>query len=485
MVELVSNVANVDDGDVTVVLLRGVEAQEIKRIGEFCSRIDVKYLKKAIENRKYEGKSKQSLVLDDGVKKIILVGMPDEINKAEMLELGAVIASKLKKDFSATIFMPKNAADYAGDLALGMELALYSFDKYMTKKKDEDFNKLEKVCLIIEKGEVDMKKMAEAKALAIGVRYARDLGNEPANYLTPKVLADDIKRLEYLGLEVEIIPAKKLKEKGFNLLLEVGKASVNEPCVVVAKWMGDKKRKDFDLVLVGKGVTHDAGGTNIKTANNLLDMKMDMSGAGAVAAVLKVLALEKKKINVAAVLGLVENVLAGNAYKPDDVIVSGSGQTIEVINTDAEGRLVLADCLWYAGEKLQAKKIVDVATLTGVTAYVFDGEFAAVLGNDEKLNHDLIMAGKNSGEKLWELPMDETYRKMLKSNIADMKNLGGKMAGASTAAEFLNNFVKEGITWAHLDIAGCEVVHENKNLTPKGATGFGVRLLHEYIKKFI
>ena len=451
------------------------------RIGDFVKAKEATRLKNVLEKRAFKYNSGEVMALDDGEQKYVLAAAKPKMSAFEIQQWAAKIARGLRREKEAELFVPAEWCDKAADLALGVELELYSFDKYFTTKKDEDFNQLETVYLCGEKN-IEAGALAEAKALANGIRYARDLANEAPNYLTPEVMAQDIKRLEYLGLEVEVIPTEKLKEKGFALTYEVGKESVNQPYAVIVKWLGKPKQKDFDAVLVGKGVTFDAGGVNLKTAKGLEDMKMDMSGAAAVMAVMKVAALRKMKLNLAAIAGLAENMIGGKAYKPQDVLTTASGLTVEVANSDAEGRMLLADCLWYATDKLKAKTVIDVATLTGAVANVLAGVFGGLFCENEALSEALLKAGKNSGEKLWQMPMAPEYEEKIKSDIADVKHIGSGGAGGSTAAAFLKRFVKGKAAWAHLDIAGCEVMAKPKPMYPKGASGFGVKLLFEYLK---
>ena len=319
--------------------------------------------------------------------------------------------------------------------------------------------------------------------LANSVRYARDLINEPANVLNPEVMSQDIKRLEYLGLEVEILDEKAMLEKGFNLALGVAKGSDNLPRVAVLKWHGDTKQEKFKVGLVGKGVTFDSGGISLKPAANMGDMKQDMAGAAAVVATMKALALQKIKQNVVAVVGLVENMPSGKAYHPGDVIKSMSGQTVEVVNTDAEGRLVLADCLTYIQKMYKPQNVIDMATLTGAIVVALGSAYAGLFGNSKSLGLALMAAGDACGERVWHMPMDKEYDKLLDSDIADMKNSCGRPAGSATAAHFLGRYIEKDTNWAHIDIAGMDLSDGKKVLYPKGASAFGVRLLVEYIRR--
>lgn len=295
--------------------------------------------------------------------------------------------------------------------------------------------------------------------------------------------AADIKRLDYLGIDVTVLDEAKLHDLGMDMLLSVAQGSVNSPRVAVLQWKGKKDAKEFDLGLVGKGVTFDSGGISLKPAANMGDMKGDMTGSAVVVAAIKAAALQKLPVNVVGVVGLVENMPSGSATRPGDVVRSMSGQTVEIVNTDAEGRLVLGDCLWYIQEKFGVKKIIDVATLTGSTMMTFGFEYAGLFANDDKLAAELTACGETSGEKLWRLPINAEYDKLMDSDIADMKNTGPRLAGGITAACFLQRFIKEGVKWAHLDIAGVDKDDKGHPLTPKGATGFGVRVLNCLLRK--
>ena len=480
MIEFVLNDPNAGR-DATKVLILSSKDDLSLRIGNFFKPQKAKIVLSAIKNREYSPEKGKKLVLDDGAEKIILFGVADKLSDLDIQLVGAEISKLIKKDAKVLVDVPQSLLVKCASLALGVELSLYSFDKYFTTKKNDDFCQLETVYFSSTLGEVKNVGFEKMRALANGVRYGRDLCNEPSNKLTPAEFCADVKRLEYLGLEVEIIPSEKLCEQGFPLLYAVGQASINSPCAVIVKWKGDKAKKDFDFALVGKGITYDAGGINLKSASNLLGMHRDMSGAAVAVSVLKVLAMTKTKVNAAAVLVLAENMPSGNAYKPQDVLLSGKGISVEIINTDAEGRLALADGLWFASDKLKAKTVIDIATLTGAVAVALGEEFAGLFSNDDALVSKLLKAGENSGENLWRLPLCAAFEKTLKSDVADVKHIGGKFAGSSTAAAFLQKFVKDKVKWAHLDIAGVDGRDSGRPLEPKGATAFGIRLLCEFI----
>jgi leucyl aminopeptidase len=374
------------------------------------------------------------------------------------------------------------AKHYVFDFAFGVELASYRFDKYHTKLKADDLPKLEKIVLT-NSGYKNLDEYKPYAGLANAVRYARDMINEPANALTPEIFAADIKRLEYLGLKVNILDEAQMKSEDFNLALAVAQGSQNRPKVAVLQWLGQPESDEIILGLVGKGVTFDSGGISIKPAANMGEMKQDMAGAAAVVAAMKAAALQKIEKNIVAVVGLVENMPSGSAYRPGDIIRSMSGQTVEVDNTDAEGRLVLADCLTYIQKRFSPKYVVDMATLTGAIVIALGHTFAGLFSNNENLAANIITAGNTCGERVWRMPIDEEFDKMMDSAIADMRNTGGRAAGSSTAACFLQRFVDKNRSWAHIDIAGMDATDGKKVLYPKGASGFGVMLLNELVKK--
>lgn len=400
------------------------------------------------------------------------------IDEKKPIKAGRDLYGRLKKYMNTEIYVEaKISADYLEKFVIGMENANYSFDKYMTKKKPEDFDKLEIVNFI----GVKKPNMEKVAALTNAVRYARDLGNEPANRLTPYEFIKDIERLNYLDIDVEVLDEEAMKQENFGLALAVAQGSVNPPYTAILQWRGNPKKEDFDCGLVGKGVIYDSGGLSLKTANGMRTMKQDMSGAADVVSVIKAAALQKMPLNVVAVVTLVENMPSANSYKVDDIVTSMSGQTVEIINTDAEGRLALADSLWYIQKRFKVKTLIDIATLTGTVEVAFGGLYAAILGNDDKLIQKLIKSGEEVEENLWQLPLNPEYDKWINSSIADMKNVGKpRMAGASTAAAFLQRFIHKTTRWAHIDIDRNE--YDEKTLM---STGFGVMLLHDYLEKFI
>lgn len=439
----------------------------------FLTAEELTLLTNAIKRDVFSFNNASFLEIDNGSIRIILAVIEEKSSELDIQIMGGKLLKKLNNYANACVLV--DTAKIAYNMALGMEMGGYRFDKYFTKKDKDDYPKIEKIEFMAD--ELDGSGFAKYQALASAIRYARDLCNEPANNLTPKIFADDIKRLEYLGLEVEILDEKKIKSLGMGLLLSVAQGSDNLPRVAVIKWRGNKKKDGFEFGLVGKGVTFDSGGISIKPSSGMEDMKGDMTGAAIVAATLKAAALTKANKNLIGIVGLVENMPSGSATRPGDVVVSMSGQTVEVINTDAEGRLVLGDCLWYMQKEFNVSTIIDIATLTGSAAMTFGSQYAAILSNTDTMVEDVIKHGEASGEKVWRLPLSEEYSKMIDSSIADMKNIGGKYAGAITAACFLQRFIKPQTVWSHIDIAGVDKEEKGKPLYPKGATAFGVKLL--------
>ncbi len=363
------------------------------------------------------------------------------------------------------------------DLAMGIALRSYDFDAHKTKDAEEPGT------VTISHGKHDEVEAAFAPlyAVADGVRMTRDLTNEPANVLTTNEFADRLKEMEALGLEVEVLEEDKLAELGMRTLLSVGQGSDSPSKVVVMQWNGGDK-DDAPLALVGKGVVFDTGGISLKPAGGMEDMTMDMGGAGVVAGTMRALAKRKAKANVVGLVGLVENMPSGNATRPGDVITSMKGDTVEIINTDAEGRLVLCDVMWYAQERFRPVGMVDLATLTGAIIIGLGHENAGVFSNNDTFCDAFLKSAGAEDEGAWRLPLGEAYDKQLKSRIADMKNVGGRPAGSITAAQFLQRFVKEETPWIHLDIAGVASVSTETSYAPKGATGWGVRALSRFVQ---
>jgi len=381
-------------------------------------------------------------------------------------------------------FDKQKLVDFFSEFCLGFNLKSYTFNKYKTTNK-EKINK-QIVFKIITKHKEDLqKKYKYYDAIKEGVFLSRDLVSEPPNVLNPKKYTEEIKKLTKLGLKVEIFNEKKLKKLGMNSLLGVGQGSENETFLVVIKWNGAKSNFGKPLAFVGKGVCFDTGGISLKPARFMEEMKYDMGGSAVVVGLMKSLALRKSKVNAVGVVGLVENMPDGNAQRPGDIVKSYSGKTIEVLNTDAEGRLVLADALTYTEEKFKPKFIIDLATLTGAIIMALGEEYAGLFSNDDELAKKIFKSSESVNEKVWRLPLHKNYDKLINSPIADVQNInyaGG--AGAITAAQFLQRFIINKTPWAHLDIAGMAFSKKAASLNPGGATGFGVRLLNNLIKEY-
>jgi leucyl aminopeptidase len=367
--------------------------------------------------------------------------------------------------------------DHAARAAFGARLAGYRFDRYLTRQKPEKKPSVSLVKVACPDPEAAAEAFDPLAALADGVIFARDLVSEPANVLYPAEFARRLKQLEELGLQVEVLGEAEMAELGMGALLGVGQGSIRESQLAILKWSGAADPKAAPLAFVGKGVCFDTGGISIKPAEGMEEMKTDMGGAAAVAGVMHVLAGRKAKVNAVGILGLVENMPSGEAIRPGDILTSMSGQTIEVTNTDAEGRLVLADALWYCQERFKPRAMIDLATLTGAMIVSLGHDFAGLFANDDALAEGLLAAGKTEAEPLWRMPLHAPYDKLIDTPAADMKNLAGRPGGSIVAAMFLQRFVKGG-PWAHLDIAPTAWRKSSTNpAIPDGATGFGVRLL--------
>ncbi len=363
----------------------------------------------------------------------------------------------------------------------GYVLKSYSFEKYKSKKKSDSLTKLD-VC--VNNSEKFNNRFQTFLSIKEGVFLARDLVSEPPNELNPKNYTDEIKKLNKLGLKVEVFGEKDLKKMGMNSLLGVGKGSANETFLVTIKWNGKKEKKEKPLCFVGKGVCFDTGGISLKPARFMEEMKYDMGGSAVVVGLMKTLALRKAKVNVVGVVGLVENMPGSNAQRPGDIVKSYSGKTIEVLNTDAEGRLVLADALAYAEKEFKPKFIIDLATLTGAIIIALGEEYAGLFSNNDNLSEQLYKIGNSINEKVWRLPLHKNYDRLMNSKYADVQNInyaGG--AGSITAAQFLQRFVSKDTPWVHLDIAGMAFSKKAASINSGGATGFGVRLLNDLVEK--
>ncbi len=404
---------------------------------------------------------------------VLVVKLPKRPDVATARSAGAAIA---RFQGAAALTVLAGNHPRAADISLGLALRSYRFDTHKTGRRDAPGD----VRFMVSRPEDTARTAAPMAALAEGVFFTRDLVNEPANILTTDDFAGRLAAMQEIGLEVTILEESELAALGMQALLGVGLGSETATKVVVMEWKGGKDEAPF--ALVGKGVVFDTGGISIKPAGGMEDMTMDMGGAGVVAGVMRTLALRKARANVVGIVGLVENMPDGKAQRPGDVVTSMKGDTIEVINTDAEGRLVLADILWYAQEKFAPTGMINLATLTGAIVIGLGHENAGVFSNQDHLCNAFLKAAQAEGEGAWRMPLGTAYDKLLKSRVADMKNVGGRAAGSITAAQFLQRFVKDETPWAHLDIAGVASLKSDSNLAPKGATGWGVMALDRLIR---
>jgi leucyl aminopeptidase len=433
-----------------------------------------------------KGKTCSILAPGAGLSRVVAVGIGKaaEVTANTLEDAGGSAVSAVSRDTAAAIATGALSAEQAAHVGLGAVLRAYRFDRYRTKEKAEDKPKLASLSVLAAQPDAAQAAWTLLKGVANGVYLTRDLVSEPANVLNPAEMAERCRVLSELGIKVEVFGPKEMRELGFGALLGVSQGSANEPRMVVMQWLGaggdGKPGKDKPVAFIGKGVTFDTGGISIKPAGGMEDMKWDMAGAGTVVGLMAALAGRKAKVDAVGLVGLVENMPSGTAQRPGDVVKSYSGQTIEVINTDAEGRLVRADVLWYAQQRFEPRFMVDLATLTGAIIVGLGHEYGGLFSNDEALAGKLMEAGKATGEKLWRMPLDEAYDKQIKSDIADMKNVGGRPAGSVTAAQFLQRFVN-GKPWAHLDIAGMAWTRKDSSTVPKGASAYGVRLLDRLV----
>jgi leucyl aminopeptidase len=427
--------------------------------------------------------------------RVILAGAGRSMSELDRLRLGGFVYQQIAARKAESASLVAEMADpgatspetLAADLAFGALLRSYSFDKYRTRRNNSNDAEgepprdgLKKLVVHSAAPDAAAKAFAGRKAVAEGVFLARDLINEPANVLGPVEFAERVRDEARADLAVEVLDEEQLRALGMNALLAVAQGSVRPPRVVVLQWHGAKSKRAKPLCFVGKGVTFDTGGLSIKPAAGMEDMKGDMGGAACVAGLMLALAGRKAAVNAVGVVGLTENMPSGTAQRPGDIVTSMSGQTIEVLNTDAEGRLVLADALWYAQDRFKPRLIVDLATLTGAIMVALGKEYAGLFCNDTRLATELAAAGEAVGEKVWRMPLAKAYDKLIDSKNADMKNIGGRHAGSITAAQFLQRFVKD-TPWAHIDIAGTAMDSTRNELNQSWGSGWGIRLLDRLI----
>ena len=416
--------------------------------------------------------------------KIIIIWVGDNLKSHEIEKLGAKFFDFLKNNliYDVTVYGPSLACGKKSqkieEFIHGIKLKSYSFNLYKSLKKE-----VEKFKINIFQNKTEKNLILKLNALLEGTNFSRDLVSEPPNILTPDEYVKRLLRLKKFGLKINVYDKKKLKKHRMNALLGVGQGSICGSYLVTIEWKGISKNTK-PLAFVGKGVCFDTGGISLKPAKFMEEMKYDMAGSAVVAGLMKNFAIRKAKINAVGVVGLVENMPGGNAQKPGDVVKSYSGKTIEILNTDAEGRLVLADALSFAEKKFKPNFIIDLATLTGAIIISLGEEFAGLFSNDDKLSKKIIDAGIEVDEKVWRMPLHKNYDKLIDSKIADIQNInysGG--AGSITAAQFLQRFITNKTPWAHLDIAGMAFSKKAANINPSGATGFGVRLLNKFVEE--
>src|SRR5438309_2922571 len=440
---------------------------------------------RAAESQRFErelGAVAETFVAEgDIARRLLLVGLGSSRDEAALWErVGGALTAKLLTSGETRLVVDLTGLDVSADDAVRLAFAAaarsWRYDIYRTKQPKKQTPTLEEI-VIVGAGDGADGAWGDRQALLDGLSFTRELVTEPANILYPETFVERCrKRMEPLGVAIEVLDEKKMAELGFGALLGVGQGSVRPPRLLVLKWNGGGEGGK-PVALVDKGITFDTGGISIKPAAGMESMKWDMGGAGAVAGAMVALASRKAKANVVAVCALAENMPDGNAQRPGDVVTSLSGQTIEVINTDAEGRLVLGDALTWVQREHKPEVIVDLATLTGAMVISLGHEYAGIFSNDDGLAGQLLAAGTETGDRLWRMPMGEAYDKLIESPIADMKNVGPREGGSITAAVFLQRFIESGVKWAHLDIAGMAWSDKAGSLYDKGATGFGVALL--------
>ncbi len=479
----------------TIVLL----ADDGLAFGSAAKRLDERAkgaLSKAANAAEFKGKARSSIevLAPAGIeaRRVLVLGTGGTKTELDRLRLGGAafgLISGRKAETATLVADPVDAGQvsddvFAADLALGALLRSYTFEKYRSKKSDSDEDEkrdgLRTLTIQCAKPDAAAKAFAGRKAVADGVFLARDLVNEPANVLGPVEFAERLQDLSSSGLTVEVLDEDDLKALKMNALLAVGQGSVRPSRVVIMQWHGAKSKRAKPVCFVGKGVCFDTGGISIKPAGGMEDMKGDMGGAACVAGLMLGLARRNAGVNAIGIVGLAENMPSGTAQRPGDIVTSMSGQTIEVLNTDAEGRLVLADAIWYANDRFKPRFIVDLATLTGAIMVALGKEYAGLFCNDDRLAKELEAAGEVTGDKVWRMPLGKAYDRLIDSKNADMKNIGGRYGGAITGAQFLQRFVKD-TPWAHLDIAGTAMDSGRNEINQSWGSGWGVRLLDRLV----
>ncbi len=458
-------------------------------------KFNISHLKKDLSNSEFSyindllktsNLKKNLLVFElSSKKKIALVSVKHNLEPSDIENLGAEFYGYISHNKKGEYFINLNTIsnkfeNLIGYFLHGLKLKSYEFNLYKSKKEKKFFS----ITVIGKKSKATIQNELRFKAIEEGTFFARDLVSEPPNILNPKEYVNRLLRLRKLGIKVTVYNEVQMKKLGMHSLLGVGRGSINESFLVTLEWNGNKKDKKAPLSFVGKGVCFDTGGISLKPAKFMEEMKYDMAGSAVVAGLIQALATRKAKVNAVGVVGLVENMPGGNAQRPGDIVKAYNGKTIEVLNTDAEGRLVLADALSFTEAKFKPRFMIDLATLTGAIIMALGEEYAGLFSNNDDLSNKIFKVGEKVKEKVWRLPLHNNYDKLINSSIADMQNInysGG--AGSITAAQFLQRFVTSKTPWAHLDIAGMAFSKKAANLNPGGATGFGVRLLNQLIEE--
>ncbi|MDQ3079021.1 MAG: leucyl aminopeptidase [Pseudomonadota bacterium] len=470
----------------------GDHALALPVAGKECANLDAfgaakAGIEAAMKRQRFEGElgtSADHYLDSDGGRRLLLVGTGTESKPDSAERIGSAVTARLLTSGEREAVIDLSGAgldaDNAARVALGAMLRGWRHDRYRTRLKDKLRPTLDLITIVGAPDGAEERWTERYVPLADGIMLTRELVAEPANILYPESFVERVRHLTKLGVEIRVLGEAEMAKLGMGALLGVSQGSVRDAQLLVMSWNGGDAGAT-PTVFVGKGVTFDTGGISIKPAAGMESMKWDMGGAGAVAGAMKAIAGRKAKANVVGICGLVENMPDGNAQRPGDVVTTMSGQTVEVINTDAEGRLVLGDAITWAQKEFSPKTIIDLATLTGAMVVSLGHEYAGIFANDEALAASLIAVGEATGDKLWRQPLGEAYDRLIDSPIADMKNVGPREGGAITAAQFIKRFVDDGVAWAHLDIAGMAWSNKAGTYYDKGATGFGVRLLDQYI----
>jgi leucyl aminopeptidase len=481
---------NVQGGDLVVFV--GEDVKPSPAVADRLGPGAMELIGKVAAAERFKGKAKSAVTVPAPaglpVDRLIVVGIGGEKDRAALdgALLGGLAFGKVSgRNATVLADLPglEASADLVAEMALGAQLRAYKFDRYKTKKKDDDKDNGEgatRLTFAVADAAAAKRAFKAREAVANGVAIARDLVNEPPNVLGPEEFAGRAAALSKLGVEIEILDVKAMRRLGMGALLGVGQGSKRESRVVIMRWNGAKAGAQ-PVAFVGKGVVFDSGGISIKPGGGMEDMKGDMAGAACVVGLMHALAARKARVNAIGAIGLVENMPDGNAQRPGDIVTTMSGQTIEIINTDAEGRLVLADVLWYVQDRFKPRFMVNLATLTGAIVIALGNEFAGLFSNNDELADRIVKAGQDTGERAWRMPIDPAYDKMIDSKFADMKNSTGRNGGASTAAALLHRFVND-VPWAHLDIAGTAMGSPQTEINKSWSSGWGVRLLDRMVR---